>query len=119
MVEVDAAAACTTPVTYQWQRRDPSVLDPASSDAWIDLSDGAGVFGSRGPNLTLLAPTLAFATGFRCRVGGGCGCESGPGTFTFSETVTYSLNCPADFNADGGIDFSDVEAFFQRWENGC
>jgi probable HAF family extracellular repeat protein len=27
--------------------------------------------------------------------------------------------CPSDFNADGGVDFSDVEAFFERWENGC
>ncbi len=25
----------------------------------------------------------------------------------------------ADLNDDGGIDFSDVEAFFLRWEGGC
>jgi probable HAF family extracellular repeat protein len=24
-----------------------------------------------------------------------------------------------DFNADGGVDFNDVEAFFDRWESGC
>jgi uncharacterized membrane protein len=27
--------------------------------------------------------------------------------------------CEADFNADGGVDFSDVQAFFERWESGC
>jgi len=26
--------------------------------------------------------------------------------------------CPADFNRDGGVDGSDVEAFFVRWEAG-
>ena len=26
--------------------------------------------------------------------------------------------CPADFNRDGGIDGSDVEAFFRAWESG-
>ncbi len=27
-------------------------------------------------------------------------------------------NCPADFNADGGVDGGDIEAFFNAWENG-
>ena len=26
--------------------------------------------------------------------------------------------CPADFNQDGGVDGSDVDAFFISWENG-
>ena len=29
------------------------------------------------------------------------------------------LECPADFNQDGGIDGADVEFFFGRWERGC
>jgi hypothetical protein len=33
--------------------------------------------------------------------------------------VNFNIACPADFNADGGVDFTDVEAFFERWENGC
>lgn len=28
------------------------------------------------------------------------------------------LDCPADFNNDGGIDGSDIEAFFQAWQAG-
>ena len=31
---------------------------------------------------------------------------------------TVSLPCPADYNQDGGIDGSDVDAFFASWENG-
>ena len=27
-------------------------------------------------------------------------------------------NCPADFNLDGGVDGSDIEAFFSAWEAG-
>jgi hypothetical protein len=60
-----------------------------------------------------------MATGFRCRLTGGCNCEGQPEEFVYSTTVNFTIACPADFNADGGIDFSDVEAFFERWENGC
>jgi O-acetyl-ADP-ribose deacetylase (regulator of RNase III) len=33
--------------------------------------------------------------------------------------VWESGSFDADMNADGGVDFQDVEAFFTRWENGC
>jgi len=32
--------------------------------------------------------------------------------------VPSSGTCPADFNQDGGVDGSDVEAFYSLWENG-
>jgi hypothetical protein len=37
-----------------------------------------------------------------------------------SGTLTISLNnaCPADYNGDGGVDGSDVGAFFEDWEEG-
>jgi hypothetical protein len=114
-----AASSCSTPVTYQWQRRNPVVTDPAATNAWIDLADSGGFFGTRGPNLSISRPTPGLATGYRCKIGGGCGCEPGQGGFVYTNTVNFSVACPADFNADGGIDFGDVEAFFERWENGC
>ena len=119
VVEVGTDPVCTTPVTYQWQRRNPLVADPELPNAWIDLVDGNGIFGTRAPNLTLLRPIPGLATGYRCKIGGGCGCEPGQGGFVYTNTVNFSVACPADFNADGGIDFGDVEAFFERWENGC
>ena len=33
-------------------------------------------------------------------------------------TLCLCLECPADFNQDGGIDGSDIEAFFIAWEAG-
>jgi len=33
-------------------------------------------------------------------------------------TIDLTTQCPADFNQDGGIDGSDVGAFFGVWEAG-
>ena len=118
VVEVAAAGGCDDPFTYQWQRRNPAVADANAPGAWIDLTDTAGFFGTRAVNLTITNPIPALATGFRCRIAGGCGCLAGS-AFAYSNTVNFSVACPADFNADGGIDFGDIEAFFERWENGC
>lgn len=43
---------------------------------------------------------------------------SAPSSYTYSqvnELVVSDQYCPADFNLDGGIDGSDVEAFFDAW----
>ncbi len=119
IVEVASDPSCTTPVTFQWQRRNPTVADPAAASAWIDLVDGGGFFGTRAPNLSISRPIPGLATGYRCKIGGGCGCEPGQGGFVYTNTVNFSVACPADFNADGGIDGLDLFAFFERWENGC
>lgn len=50
------------------------------------------------------------------RVGGFNG-QSGNGTMTTVLTPD-PVPCPADFNQDGGIDGSDVDAFFTQWEAG-
>ncbi len=119
IVEVASDPSCTPPVTFQWQRRNPTVADPAAASAWIDLVDGGGFFGTRAPNLSISRPIPGLATGYRCKIGGGCGCEPGQGGFVYTNTVNFSVACPADFNADGGVDGLDLFAFFERWENGC
>jgi hypothetical protein len=120
IVEVANDPACTAPVTFQWQRRNARVADPAASDAWIDLADGSGFLNTRGSGLIIVRPNPGLATGYRCKMSGGCGgCEPGTGGFIYTNTVNFSVACPADFNADGGVDFGDVEEFFERWENGC
>jgi hypothetical protein len=118
IVDVPPASGCADPFTYQWQRRNPAVADVNAPGAWIDLTDAGGFFGSRAANLSITNPIPALATGYRCRIAGGCGCL-GDTAFVYTNTVNFSVACPADFNADGGIDFGDVEAFFERWENGC
>jgi hypothetical protein len=119
VVETVTTPSCTTPVAYRWQRRNPLVADETAADAWLDLQDGGGFLNTGTPSLTILRPTPALATGYRCRISGGCGCEGTVGGTAFTNTVNFGVACPADFNADGGIDFGDVEAFFERWENGC
>lgn len=42
------------------------------------------------------------------------------GADTVDFFAAWEQAAPAgDFNADGGVDFADVEAFFDRWERGC
>ncbi|MBS0197806.1 MAG: LamG domain-containing protein [Planctomycetes bacterium] len=114
VVEVANLPECTAPATYQWQRRNPDVVDPDSPDAWFSLVDGGGYFNTRSAAMVINHPTPSQATGYRCRIAGGCGCAP-----KYSDTVNFSVACPADFNADGGIDGADVSAFFERWEDGC
>lgn len=42
---------------------------------------------------------------------------SGPGDVN-GDGVPDECDCPADFNRDGGVDGSDIEAFIVRWEGG-
>ncbi|MEY3231507.1 MAG: hypothetical protein RL689_1596 [Planctomycetota bacterium] len=118
LVQVQAGNDCVVPVTYQWQRRDPLVLDADSPGAWIDLQDGSQFVNTRTGGLIIAHPIPALATGYRCRIGGGCGCRP-EARYIYSDVVNFDIACPADFNADGGVDFSDVETFFLRWETGC
>lgn len=46
------------------------------------------------------------------------GFNADSGFFTLIIDDCESLPCPADFNDDGGIDGSDVEAFFEAWQAG-
>lgn len=40
------------------------------------------------------------------------------GNTPLQATITFIPGCPSDFNDDGGVDGSDVEAFFIAWESG-
>jgi len=115
IVNASQPSDCTIPLMYQWQRRDPRITDDNAPDAWISLTEGSGYLNVDRPALTVTNPTPGLAGPFRCRITGTCGCI-GP---IYSDIIDFTVTCPADFNADGGIDFGDVEAFFERWENGC
>ena len=117
-VEVQPIAGCSAAVTYQWQRRDPAVSDPNAPNAWIDLNESATFLNPRSSGLIITRPIPALATGYRCRIGGGCGCRPASGVI-HTDIVNFTIACPADFNADGGVDFGDIETFFERWEDGC
>ena len=48
------------------------------------------------------------------RVGGLNSVARGSGVLN----LTLDVACPADYNQDGGVDGSDVQVFFDEWENG-
>jgi len=119
IVEVASLANCSNPLAYQWQRRNPIISDSNAPGAWIDLSDGGGFFGTTAPNLSIAHPTPAIATGYRCKITGGCGCEPNLGGVLYTNVVNFSVTCPSDFNADGSVDGDDVIQFFENWDGGC
>jgi hypothetical protein len=117
-VEAENVPGCGSPLAYQWQRRDPGVPNENAPNAWLDLVDGGGFLNTRTAAMVITHPIPTLETDYRCRITG-CGCAPGRDSFSYSLPVTFQAACPADFNADGGIDGADVEAFFARWENGC
>lgn len=87
--------ATGTSVSYQWYK------------------DGQLVVGEESPEFSLGNVTELQAGEYFCRVSNTC-------TSIDSLTVTVNVGscCPADFNQDGGIDGSDVNAFFTAFEAG-
>lgn len=119
VVETDESSPCQSSLQFQWQRRDPLVADDNAPGAWMTLQNGGGIFGATSANLLILRPTPGLATGYRCRITGGCGCEFADSSVYYTSTVNYSAACPSDFNLDGSVDGDDVIAFFERWDGGC
>lgn len=114
-------SGCPDTLSFQWQRRNPVVTDPNLPSAWFDLTDDGTFANTDRSTMSILRPLPSLATGYRCKIGNAGNCTCGPGhsTYIYSDIVNFSVACPADFNADGGVDFGDVEAFFTRWDNGC
>jgi hypothetical protein len=88
------------PLTFQWLRDG------------VALEDDATFEGTQSPSLAIDGGR-ARCGGFRlsCRVCGPCGCVE-------SDAVSFDYPFLADFNVDGGVDGSDIDAFFAAWEAG-
>jgi hypothetical protein len=119
VVEASSTAGCADPIAYRWQRRNPQVPDDNALDAWIDLRDGGTFLNTTTASLTILRPTAGLATGYRCKISGGCGCEGVSSGVAYTNVVNFAAACPSDFNNDGSVDGDDVIEFFERWDNGC
>jgi len=78
------------------------------------LADGPNISGATTKTLTIIAATEADEGSYTCFVVTRCGSGLSDRALL---TVDAAL-CPADYNQDGGIDGSDVDAFFQDWEAG-
>ncbi|MBS0195285.1 MAG: hypothetical protein JSR77_00850 [Planctomycetes bacterium] len=115
------------PFGFQWQME-----DAAAAGGWRSIGPGPLLCqGLHIGDLDVIGQgTLAFTAGpdlrgappqcgrprFRCVVSNNCGAvTSNPVTLL----VCACLECPADFNQDGGIDGADVDWFFGAWESGA
>ncbi|MBS0195201.1 MAG: DUF642 domain-containing protein [Planctomycetes bacterium] len=114
-LSIDAAGA--GPLAYQWQIETSSGVWAGIGHDPMPLSCGGFVF-AQPPNASTTNIGVRGCTGqfrIRCVVSSSCGiANSNP----VALTVCACLTCPADFNQDGGVDGSDVAAFFDRWELG-
>jgi hypothetical protein len=123
-VEVSVVAAGGGTLAYRWE-----VRDLAAPSGWRPIIDGPVVIGdatvaiasgSASPTLSLSSISAAWrgsagvnGRGVRCVVSGDCG-----GTASVTSGSALVLLCGADLNCDGGVDGSDIDAFFSLWEAG-
>jgi hypothetical protein len=108
-------ASGSYPLEYSWQKQ-------SDTGEWISLETEDNCFeyaaanydvkDIHGPQLRLGFLSNIWQGNYRCAISNSCGT-------IFSNPATISAPfCPADFNADGGVDGADVETFFQAWEAG-
>ena len=106
--------------TYQWQCEDPF------TSTWVNVPAGEyeplGVTFADGTSASLQVQASTAAGNasleslrVRCIVTNPCSiATSDPATLG----LCACLDCPADFNQDGGVDGTDIDAYFFRWESG-
>lgn len=101
---VAGGGICEDNLLFRWSS--------ASTGELVDgpLASGAVVSGAFSSTLTISGTTFTDEDTFFCTVSNSCG-------DVFSELASLQV-CPADFNCDGGVDGSDVSAFFSAWEAG-
>ncbi|MBS0197651.1 MAG: hypothetical protein JSR77_12930 [Planctomycetes bacterium] len=110
----------TAGVTYRWEIETGAGVWSTIGGAPLELACGGRVTATA-PSAaqTLLHISPCFGVGsyrVRCVAAGPCG-EAASNVSTIS--VCSCLECPADFNQDGGIDGVDVNDFFASWESGA
>jgi hypothetical protein len=122
--EVSVVASGVGTLSYRWEVRDLAV-----ESGWKPIIDGpvmvadaavATASGASSPTLSLTSLSPAWragsilnARGVRCVVTGGCA-----GTASVTSAAALVSLCNADLNCDGGVDGSDIDAFFALWEAG-
>ena len=114
------SAGGSGPFQHRWQVQDPGTGEWVATPEGEYAPLGLAFSGGQTPSLTVHAfnsegVPAANRAMVRCEVTNACG-GAVSGLTTLS--VCACLECPADFNEDGGIDGSDVDRFFAAWEAG-
>ncbi|MCX5689915.1 MAG: hypothetical protein NTV94_09075, partial [Planctomycetota bacterium] len=117
---VGAGPANPGDLEFRWQVESA----PQGSGAWNDLTDGplpgitgsvASAIGTDTDTLTILDADAMAVLRYRVLVENTCG---GSTSSITSDSALLHV-CIGDYNCDGGIDGSDVQAFFAEWEIGA
>jgi choice-of-anchor C domain-containing protein len=122
-VAVQSLIAGAAPLTIRWQ-----VEDASAAGGWRDLVNGAMMLDgvewgvASGVTGAALSVTPDLAGSFarpqirlRTRIANACKSITTPPTML---SVCQCLECPADYNQDGGVDGEDIVTFFAAWEAG-
>jgi hypothetical protein len=113
------AATGTGDIAYQWQVSSDLNVWFTMTPAGTTIACGGGlatatVTPDNSPNADIGISGCAGEFAVRCVVSDSCGSLASDPTLLF--VVDCTPPCPADFNQDGGVDGSDIEAFFVAWE---
>jgi hypothetical protein len=115
-------ASGTGPLSYQWQLvgNHGQAGGTLSNGLYIDRRSGVSflVSGAITPELSISNVSTDGSGGgldFVAKVSNTCGNVTSPSA---TLSLCACLECPADFNQDGGVDGTDVNVFFDRWQAG-
>ncbi len=91
-----------------------------SSSGWTTIASGSGnvINGVLGTWETRLLEPCCYTLRLRAYDSAVVNCSGGHYSEYLVSIDVGDAFCGADFNQDGGIDGSDVQAFFEVWENG-
>jgi len=81
----------------------------------VPIYDDGRIEGTETEHLVFNTVTADDVGSYDCIITRGCASVTSEPALL---TVCRCLACPADFNEDGGVDGSDIEAFFTAWEAG-
>ena len=105
---VRAGGSGTGQLLFTWRFNGAPISDG-------ETAHGSMLSGAATATLTITNVTPHDVGFYDCIISNPCGgVTSGAATLA----VCACLECPADFNLDGGIDGSDVDGFFAAWEAG-
>lgn len=108
VLSVGAGGGGTGQLSYAWRMNGVAMSDGQTSQ-------GSTITGSDTASLSISQVTAQDAGTYDCIITNPCGEVM---SMQVTLGVCNCLECPADFNIDGGIDGSDVESFFAAWEAG-
>jgi hypothetical protein len=105
-LQMNVVASGTSALTYQWRRE-------VSPGNYVPLSEGQDnvFYNVDTDTLFVLSLNCTLGGNYDCLICDTCGCFP-------SNPAIIEVDPVGDYNLDGGVDGSDIDAFFLDWEAG-